>query len=1711
MQNSPEPPSGQKQVKAAAPPDASGGQTHDFSGEPQMLEEEVDAALASLPPALKLLAPELQTEDDMHRCEDLPDALASLHTLAVQALASFGLLQPGSYSANKMDAALQAAVAAVKQPKQMQPADLPKNAVGGGATMPCSTKLGAFFARGKLAKKDRDEFLANHPLHITFTNHRTNFAQPPQPSLPMPAMVKHSMCSALDRGSADVCFAQTAFLNLGGLAKAAGGLAGAAGVAGNAGAGKSKLLPEPKAESPRERFKLMLAMKRTGYPDDHSPQPDAGSRGQMAFKALHWARHEVASALRAAESMKFVKEQAAVAKSIADKAAVQLKYLMESPCMRGVDKDPGQKAQLPDQNQQLPGVKLDTKAVTQLQSPWDVAAVCSTLPILRSHGQCPRRRPVEPHRPLGPAQMGCFPAQFPLQGHMAGMPTLGRPPAVTSAVHAHPQGYVSSPQGIACGGCATQPMQLPFGVQPMAMGTMPTAWISASQSCQHLFSLRIGTRLGPGRPLEVRQQCHWLLDCHCKRSCMVLTCATPSISTIHLDQLRPPTATVEPAEKRAKMDALALEAPYAQRTVISPKGVQPLQQSLFRKSGTAPLSQVSTTSSAPVYRRQVTGPASPSSLTTGVVARPATNSMQDATPTAASPLAQAAFQPLERRPRWASMSEGPHDVLRKRGNTARSSSGGPDGNEMMSPMASQGQPAVMATTLPERRPRWASICEGVMRETLETTVTMSLQLIGPSSRDAFAVQRASAIRSREDFQEVDGCSCQARPQAIFCPFPLHHMATFAEMTPTTVPSTEATPSRGDLDATEEFPKVDLDLNQANQAPELPESEPRVRLQVPNPREDKDESEPDDEDAVCEFSLWAAPRWHLLRELLMDEDLNNVALGGFTVGKFQVGGLARRCITSKDWARSINLLGFQGDGMAVFRAIASECCSEEQENQLRAAGVDFSDVITLAQLRRFEAQKTTEGLILTVRDEGSPAWQFAQFLRRRRQNLLRAWRLDLDKDDSGTVTFVEFSILGLDEAGLLCTLAARSPSMVEAFSTAEPQAVPAAQPNPQPNCRRALFGGLASAALAAVLIVVGVEEWPRGGHDGPGPSPPGPASTSTMSPTSTPSLGSYECISDLDLGQVVNASQKGMAVDDTTFHICSDRIPDRWPNSATPLGSLRLFKAWDQNWPDDQRIEGWKKLTAMVHRGNVRVLVGTQVTCNETDDDKDWDSVRQLLQLLGPNHVMAVAVGNELELLQFKSDIPASCVKNVWEGGYFYRKFVERVEDLQNMKGFEEVPFTSVFGGYILAGSPFVDTPQARVLSFLQNVTDTYGEQWIYSLNVYPYFDPNNRLDPNSTTKCKKALAKALCMEEGCLLPSITSQMRKSMVKLSSTATQLWLTETGWSFPQAASLPGANSAMAKCKNFSSEIAFRTYYQNFLKWNLTIGNERGPDHAFFFTLRDALNFGVGEHFGLIKDCASSSCKLQDVARVKGVEDFSTHPDTGLVFCICFAVLQRNQCRQLGFQGRVRQIWSSLRPLDDRALEFAELAPVEAEHLESFADLIWNVSGYDLDKAWGLFDYEKKNKLTKADFMESSEHLGYKGNAEMLFKGLDREGLGWIWRGDFDYIPKVSRNARARLKETEGPLATLVSFARSQMGGCEVQQESLTFHDMRERLPWQELVTKLGLGGGTSEVTVCDLAARLTALGFDGDAQHAAVQAARLGPAHMDKSSPSIPVMF
>ena len=140
------------------------------------------------------------------------------------------------------------------------------------------------------------------------------------------------------------------------------------------------------------------------------------------------------------------------------------------------------------------------------------------------------------------------------------------------------------------------------------------------------------------------------------------------------------------------------------------------------------------------------------------------------------------------------------------------------------------------------------------------------------------------------------------------------------------------------------------------------------------------------------------------------------------------------------------------------------------------------------------------------------------------------------------------------------------------------------------------------------------------------------------------------------------TRKGLAVDDTTFQSCNRKIPGQWPNSPSILSSLRLFKAWDENWGEDLRHQAWQALKELVHRRKISVLVGTQVTCNEawnkikkvscdlfyckfepswrlkiclsklaqeTDDDREWDLVLELLQLLGRDHIMGVAVPGRL--------------------------------------------------------------------------------------------------------------------------------------------------------------------------------------------------------------------------------------------------------------------------------------------------------------------------------------------------------------------------------------------------------------------------------------------------------------------------------------------------
>ena len=51
------------------------------------------------------------------------------------------------------------------------------------------------------------------------------------------------------------------------------------------------------------------------------------------------------------------------------------------------------------------------------------------------------------------------------------------------------------------------------------------------------------------------------------------------------------------------------------------------------------------------------------------------------------------------------------------------------------------------------------------------------------------------------------------------------------------------------------------------------------------------------------------------------------------------------------------------------------------------------------------------------------------------------------------------------------------------------------------------------------------------------------------------------------------------------------------------------------------MKSWSALEVAVREGNMQVLVGTQVTCDEQDDDRDWRLVMKLLQVIGRERVM----------------------------------------------------------------------------------------------------------------------------------------------------------------------------------------------------------------------------------------------------------------------------------------------------------------------------------------------------------------------------------------------------------------------------------------------------------------------------------------------------------
>lgn len=371
--------------------------------------------------------------------------------------------------------------------------------------------------------------------------------------------------------------------------------------------------------------------------------------------------------------------------------------------------------------------------------------------------------------------------------------------------------------------------------------------------------------------------------------------------------------------------------------------------------------------------------------------------------------------------------------------------------------------------------------------------------------------------------------------------------------------------------------------------------------------------------------------------------------------------------------------------------------------------------------------------------------------------------------------------------------------------------------------------------------------------------------------------------------------KGLCIDDTTFSTCADRVPVNWPNTQERVQTIRMFKAWDEKWTGDREAAN-EAIAKWARAAGGKVLLGTEVTCDKEKNDRHWKWSKALLEALGPDHVFGISVGNEMDLYLLKNktefNITVDCINEQWgwnqtdngmNSSYLYRLFDRWTREMDALPGFAEkqIPVTTVLSGVSLANpdptKPFMDgSPgwfdmdlfgHAMVNTLLENVTKTFGRRFAASLNIYPYFDENgNHLDFNSTDRCQDTVYTDLCFNNGrdrwgnmrCKFIGTAMNFRKKLTQLTNrTDDTFWVAEFGWSYPAATTL---KKPMSYCEDFISPKAFVTAYQGFMQWDVTMPEVEPPSHVFYFTVRNSVNFGETESFGLVDTCESEHCKLQ-----------------------------------------------------------------------------------------------------------------------------------------------------------------------------------------------------------------------------------------------------------
>jgi len=114
-------------------------------------------------------------------------------------------------------------------------------------------------------------------------------------------------------------------------------------------------------------------------------------------------------------------------------------------------------------------------------------------------------------------------------------------------------------------------------------------------------------------------------------------------------------------------------------------------------------------------------------------------------------------------------------------------------------------------------------------------------------------------------------------------------------------------------------------------------------------------------------------------------------------------------------------------------------------------------------------------------------------------------------------------------------------------------------------------------------------------------------------------------------------------------------------------------------------------------------------------------------------------------------------------------------------------------------------------------------------------------------------------------------------------------------------------------------------------------------------------------------------------------------------------RRACERLGLASKATDIWSCFRPVASDALPLVlqDISKEESMQVEIFINALTKKVNFDLDSAWCILDSESRGYVSLAEFEIGVRRLGFRGDAQFLFRGLDTAGLGKLWQHELGYL--------------------------------------------------------------------------------------------------------------